>query len=566
MLPAAPLVIFLLVLVAVVLSVLYQDEIVTIPILNIKYSVKFYNPPLIGVGILVLLTPLYGSLTGWDIWIGGIAGNGSIFPYQIMIQFETLAIVCIALDMTGALAYLAMKAIQKAGSSGRKLYLYLYFLDSAFTIVTSNDIVILTLTPIIFYCTKVVKISPYPFLFSQFFTANICSMVLVIGNPVNLIVAYANNLSFTAYSNWMAAPAIVGCITNGLVIYILFHKDINVTFEPPTLRPELCLKDKRGTAFHGCVLLLTRLFLGVSGKIGAAGWIICAVAAACSLIYNQIFWQWDIKKNIPESPVKSLELHSPTKSTSKSQPLTPENEYLAAHVEDVLIAASQLQRSSMGSMSMSDLTDKDAAEKRQQLEILSQDTQKKFAENDAPEGEPDEVRVDEPTAKACIMNTPWEVLPFLFGMFTLVNALAIYGWIDALSTQILSVIPADEGNSMRAIAISTFLMTTISFFFCMIMNNQPASILLAQVLIAPAFNKIPSMVRTAGMLGVLEGANVGSCWSLIGGLCGILWSTILRNKGIKIGYLHFSKMGFMVMPFVTFMVSLIIWAEAVGNS
>jgi Na+/H+ antiporter NhaD/arsenite permease-like protein len=224
---------------------------------------------------------------------------------------------------------------------------------------------------------------------------------------------------------------------------------------------------------------------------------------------------------------------------------------LAAHVEDVLIAASQLQRSSMGSMSVDESPDKDAvAAKRHQLEMLSQDTQKKFAESDGQEGELDEVRVEEPTAKACIMNTPWEVLPFLFGMFTLVNSLAIYGWIDALSTQILSVIPADEGNSMRAIAISTFLMATISFFFCMIMNNQPASILLAQVLIAPAFNKIPSMVRTAGMLGVLEGANVGSCWSLIGGLCGILWSTILRNKGIKIGYLQFQKMGFMVMPFV----------------
>jgi len=213
---------------------------------------------------------------------------------------------------------------------------------------------------------------------------------------------------------------------------------------------------------------------------------------------------------------------------------------------------------------MSEIPDKDAiAAKRQQLELLSQDTQKKFAETveDAYE-----VRVEEPTAKACIMNTPWAVLPFLFGMFTLVNALTIYGWVDALSTQILSVIPQDEGNSKRAIAIATFLMATISFFFCMIMNNQPASILLAQVLIAPAFNKIPSMVRTAGMLGVLEGANVGACWSLIGGLCGILWSTILRNKGIKIGYLHFSKIGFMVMPIVTFSVGLIIWAEAVGHS
>jgi len=151
-------------------------------------------------------------------------------------------------------------------------------------------------------------------------------------------------------------------------------------------------------------------------------------------------------------------------------------------------------------------------------------------------------------------------------MFTLVNALNTFGWIDAFSSKIIAVIPEDEGNSMRAIAISTFLMTTISVVLCMLLSNQPASILLAQVLVAPSFGRLPALVRTGGMLGVLEGANVGGCWSIMGALAGILWSTILRNKGIKIGYLQFMKIGFMVMPLVTFVVALIIWAESVGKA
>jgi len=202
--------------------------------------------------------------------------------------------------------------------------------------------------------------------------------------------------------------------------------------------------------------------------------------------------------------------------------------------------------------------------KRHQLEVLSQDTQKKFAENENTD--PDEVRVEDPTAKACIVNLPWAVLPFVFGMFTLVNALNIFGWIDAFSGKIMAAIPADEGDSARAIAISTFLMTTISVALCMFISNQPASILLAQVLVSPIFATLPPLVRTAGMLGVLEGANVGGCWSLMGALAGILWSTILRTKGIRIGYLQFMKIGFIVMPFVTFVVCLIIWAEAVGQA
>jgi len=217
------------------------------------------------------------------------------------------------------------------------------------------------------------------------------------------------------------------------------------------------------------------------------------------------------------------------------------------------------------SSSISDM-DKDAFIKRQQLEVLSQDTQKKFAENETETEDPDEVRVDTPTAKASIVNLPWAVLPFVFGMFTLVDALSIFGWIEAFAVKLLEVVPADEGNSKNAIAIATFLMATISFALCMFINNQPASILLTQVLISPSFAKLPTLVRTAGMLGVLEGANIGSCWSLIGGLCGILWATILRTKGIKIGYLQFMKIGFTVMPFVAFSVALIIWAESVGKA
>jgi len=127
----------------------------------------------------------------------------------------------------------------------------------------------------------------------------------------------------------------------------------------------------------------------------------------------------------------------------------------------------------------------------------------------------------------------------------------------------LQVITAGEGNDLHALGVSTFFMTTISFVLCTLIDNQPASILLTQVLLSPSFDNLPSMVRTSGMLGVLEGANVGGCWSLMGALAGIMWSTLLRNKGITISYLQFMKVGLRVMPLVTFMVALIIYLESI---
>jgi hypothetical protein len=57
-----------------------------------------------------------------------------------------------------------------------------YFVMAALlTVLTSNDVVILTLTPVIYHFSKATGIDPAPLLFLEFFTANVWSMALLIG-------------------------------------------------------------------------------------------------------------------------------------------------------------------------------------------------------------------------------------------------------------------------------------------------------------------------------------------------------------------------------------------------
>ena len=57
-----------------------------------------------------------------------------------------------------------------------------YFVMAAvLTVLTSNDIVILTLTPVIYHFSRATGIDPAPLLFLEFFTANVWSMALLIG-------------------------------------------------------------------------------------------------------------------------------------------------------------------------------------------------------------------------------------------------------------------------------------------------------------------------------------------------------------------------------------------------
>lgn len=124
-----------------------------------------------------------------------MVGDADIQPYAILILFNALAYLCISLDHTGLLAMVAYKVAQSAGSSGKRLFFYFFALASAMTIFTSNDIVTLTLTPVVFYCSAATKTSPFPYLFAQFYAANICSIVLIIGNPTNVIVGEAFHLT-----------------------------------------------------------------------------------------------------------------------------------------------------------------------------------------------------------------------------------------------------------------------------------------------------------------------------------------------------------------------------------
>lgn len=133
-------------------------------------------------------------------FVRGIVGTDSIVPWTILVIFFALAYLCISWDLTGVFAYIAKKVLVAANGSGRKIFIYFYVLSAIMTIFTSNDIVILVLTPIICYICNYTKIDPVPYLISQFFAANLWSIFLVIGNPTNIIVAEAYQLRFLEYT------------------------------------------------------------------------------------------------------------------------------------------------------------------------------------------------------------------------------------------------------------------------------------------------------------------------------------------------------------------------------
>ena len=421
---------------------------------NRRIRIDYGIAPIIGVLILILTFSI-----GLGTIIKGVVGSERIQPYAIIILFMSMAYICISLDLTGFFEYLALKVAKSAGNSGVKLFFYFYFFSGFLTIFTSNDIVILTITPIIIYFAKYTKINPVPFLIAQFFAANIWSIMLYIGNPTNIIVAQAYNLTFVGYTMWMILPTLAAGFICLLLLWLVFRKKIPNTFEAPNFDPKSALKDKTGAIFGVIVLALCLLMLSLASFFNLSLWQITLFFAIVILLRDIIYVLSSRKRNEIDNSSKIKKLNK---------------------------------------------------------------------------------------------RMPWKIVPFVIGMFIIVEALTASGWVNLFA----SAISGTSNNLFIAILVMGFLSTLM----CNLMNNQPMTILFTQILLSPSFNA-PEQVKFGCMFALIMGSNFGANFTLIGALAGLMWSKIASDKGIRISFKQFAKYGIIIMPLVVLFSLLVLYVE-----
>lgn len=71
-----------------------------------------------------------------------------------------LAYVAASLDSTGLFAWLALKITMASKGRGHLLFFLYYAMSAVMTVLTSNDVSIMTLTPIIIYTARATKCDP----------------------------------------------------------------------------------------------------------------------------------------------------------------------------------------------------------------------------------------------------------------------------------------------------------------------------------------------------------------------------------------------------------------------
>jgi len=120
----------------------------------------------------------------------------------------SFAIVSEGIARSGYFTFAAYKIVSKCDGNTARLTLYMYLLSSVLAFLTSNDIVILVLTPVIIsICVHARIRNTRLLLLSQFVAANTMAMGTLIGSPTNIIFGYALNINFFSYLLMMVVPA-----------------------------------------------------------------------------------------------------------------------------------------------------------------------------------------------------------------------------------------------------------------------------------------------------------------------------------------------------------------------
>ena len=252
-----------------------------------------------GVVSLILLALFFvvGIVTPSSV-IGGLLSNGHFEPWKIILIFFTVAYVSISTDATGIFDHIAFRIIQAVKGNGFKLFFAFYLFGALLTLFTSNDIVILTLTPVIFYLSRHAKINIIPLLFAEFFVANTASMFLFVGDPTNIILGSALGVGFLEFSLSTFIPGIVALIANFLLLYLVFRKQIHAPF---SLKKHTSsnVRSWPDAIFSFSLLLLMLLTLVASDFLGLPIWAITTAFALIFIlddVFMGLYFAWNKKE------------------------------------------------------------------------------------------------------------------------------------------------------------------------------------------------------------------------------------------------------------------------------
>jgi len=190
------------------------------------------------------------------------------------VDFNTIGLltgmmVIVAISQkTGMFQYVAIKAAKIVKGNPWGILVMLSIVTAVFSAFLDNVTTVLLIAPVTLLITDALGVRPYPYLFAQIFASNIGGAATLIGDPPNIMIGSAANLSFMDFLlNLAPITPVIFLITLGAV-WFMFGRDLSASEE----NKALIMQFNENEALKDIPLLKKSLFVlfGVIGGFSVA--------------------------------------------------------------------------------------------------------------------------------------------------------------------------------------------------------------------------------------------------------------------------------------------------------
>ncbi|ABK61007.1 MULTISPECIES: SLC13 family permease [Clostridium] len=192
---------------------------------------------------------------------------------------------------TGIFEYVAIKATKLSKGNPITLLVVFSLITFTFSALLDNVTTVLLLVPVTLVVTKTLDTNPIPFLMSEILSSNIGGTATLIGDPPNIMIGSAANLSFMDFIVNLAPIVVVIFIINIFLIKYIYKKDVHTTEEKKKIVMDLdetkTITDR--VLLKKCLVVLGFTLLGflVHGYLGFESATIAIIGSSVLLLISK---------------------------------------------------------------------------------------------------------------------------------------------------------------------------------------------------------------------------------------------------------------------------------------
>jgi arsenical pump membrane protein len=183
----------------------------------------------------------------------------------------------------GVFDWVASHAVRASRGSQSRLFLLIYCVGIAVTVLLSNDATAVVLTPAVLAAIRAAKAEPLPYLLICAFIANAASFVLPISNPANLVVYSGGMPTLWRWLQTFGIPSLVSIAVTYVLLRWLLKKFLTSEIRMDVDGPPLSAAGKvtlYGIAFLAITLMSASLLnLDLGAPAFAAGLLVAAAVS-----------------------------------------------------------------------------------------------------------------------------------------------------------------------------------------------------------------------------------------------------------------------------------------------